>query len=55
MDERSLLDGSSDWVVAHEVAHQWWGDMVTCRDWSHLWLNEGFACFAEAAWDVGLL
>ena len=51
MDERSLLDGSSDWVVAHEIAHQWWGDMVTCRDWSHLWLNEGFACFAEALWD----
>ena len=50
-DERSLLDGSSESIVAHELAHQWWGDMVTCRDWSHLWLNEGFASYAEALWD----
>jgi aminopeptidase N len=50
-DERSLLDGSSESIVSHELAHQWWGDMVTCRDWSHLWLNEGFASYAEALWD----
>lgn len=35
----------------HELGHQWWGDMVTCRDWSHLWLNEGFATYCEALWD----
>jgi aminopeptidase N len=42
-DERSMLDHSPDGLIAHELAHQWWGDLVTCRDWSHLWLNEGFA------------
>jgi aminopeptidase N len=49
-DRRSLLDGSADAIVAHELAHQWWGDLVTCRDWAHLWLNEGFASYAEALW-----
>jgi aminopeptidase N len=44
-DERAHLDVSSDGLVAHELAHQWWGDAVTCRDWSHAWLNEGFATY----------
>ncbi len=51
LDKRSLLDRTSEGIVAHELAHQWWGDMVTCRDWSHTWLNEGFASYAEALWD----
>ncbi len=50
-DQRSLLDRNSESIVSHELAHQWWGDMVTCRDWSHTWLNEGFASYAEALWD----
>ena len=38
------------WLVAHELAHQWWGNMVTCRDWNHFWLNEGIATFMAAAY-----
>ena len=37
-----------DWVIAHETGHQWWGDMITCKTFNHVWLNEGFASYAEA-------
>ncbi len=36
---------SSEVLVSHELVHQWFGDYVTCKDWSHLWLNEGFATY----------
>lgn len=39
-----------DFVIAHEMAHQWFGDLVTCKDWANLWLNEGFATFFEHYW-----
>jgi aminopeptidase N len=44
-DERDALTHTEVNLVAHELAHQWWGDMLTCREWSHLWLNEGFATY----------
>jgi aminopeptidase N len=47
LDERAAIDVTSDDLIAHELAHQWFGDYVTCRDWSHGWLNEGFATFAQ--------
>jgi aminopeptidase N len=47
VDQRAAIDVSSHDLVAHELAHQWFGDYVTCRDWSHGWLNEGFATFFE--------
>ena len=49
-DARAHLDTSSEGLVAHELAHQWYGDLLTCRDWSHLWLNESFATYLSALW-----
>ncbi|MBV8083927.1 MAG: M1 family metallopeptidase, partial [Chloroflexi bacterium] len=49
-DERAHLDFSSDPLVSHELAHQWFGDLITCRDWGHGWLNESFATYFESLW-----
>jgi len=45
-----LADATATGLIAHELAHQWWGDLVTNRDWTHFWLNEGFATFMAAAY-----
>ncbi len=46
-DRLAHQDFKSEGLVAHELAHQWWGDLLTCRDWSHIWLNEGFATYFD--------
>jgi aminopeptidase N len=43
--ERGIANNTTDGVVAHEIAHQWFGDAVTEAKWSHLWLSEGFATY----------
>ncbi len=47
-DGKAHIDFTSDHLVSHELAHQWFGDLVTCRDWQHLWLNEAFATYFDA-------
>ena len=45
-----LKNPQEDWVIAHEMAHQWWGNLITCATWDELWLNEGLTVFMTAAW-----
>ena len=49
---RGLTDGQHtyDYIVVHELTHQWFGDAVTPQDWPNIWLNEGFASYGEALW-----
>lgn len=44
----SSMVSLNEYVIAHELAHQWWGDFITCDDFYHIWLNEGFATYSEA-------
>jgi aminopeptidase N len=46
------LGANDERVIAHETAHQWFGDAVTEREWPHLWLSEGFATYFEALWQA---
>ena len=50
----SSLGGSSQWLIAHELGHQWWGDLITCASFHHIWLNEGFARFSESIWEEAI-
>ncbi len=50
VDARAALDNDLDDLVVHELAHQWFGDLLTCQDWSQGWLNEGWATYTESLW-----
>jgi aminopeptidase N len=45
-----FFDGDAEWVIVHELAHQWFGNSVSVRYWQDMWLNEGFATYAEWLW-----
>lgn len=50
IDEEGRIDNDVDGLVAHELFHQWYGDLVTCQSWNELWLNESFATYSEPLW-----
>jgi aminopeptidase N len=49
-NSREFIDSNNDDIVAHEMFHHWFGDLVTCESWSNLSLNEGFATYSEYLW-----
>ena len=49
-DDRFLIDNSGEDIVAHEMFHHWFGDLVTCESWANLPLNEAFATYGEYLW-----
>lgn len=50
----AIVNPNGSYVVLHELAHQWVGDLITCQNWSHIWLNEGFATYSEVLWTENL-
>lgn len=58
LNERAYFDQhvedhyTSEPLIAHELGHQWWGDLITCKNWSELWLNESFATYSDDLWNL---
>jgi aminopeptidase N len=55
-DRKAEQDYSWDRIIAHEIAHQWWGDLITLRSWEHTWMNESFGTYSDhlyTAYDKG--
>ncbi|MGK7920788.1 MAG: M1 family aminopeptidase, partial [Trichodesmium sp.] len=51
LDEKAALDNrNSESLVAHELAHQWFGDLIVIKHWSHAWIKEGMASYSEVLW-----
>jgi aminopeptidase N len=46
----ALLDHDLEGLISHELAHQWFGNLITSGSWEHIWLNEGWATYAESLW-----
>ncbi len=49
--QREIIDGGNESIIAHELFHHWFGDLVTCESWSNLPLNESFANYSQFLWD----
>jgi aminopeptidase N len=49
-NRRAEQDFSWERIIAHEIAHQWWGDLITLREWSHTWMNESFGTYSDYLW-----
>ena len=49
--EMVMKDSTETNLILHEMAHQWWGNQITCKGWNHFWLNEGMATFMSAAYN----
>ncbi|QNL20957.1 M1 family metallopeptidase [Hyphobacterium sp. CCMP332] len=50
VDKKELTDENFDWIISHELVHQWFGDLVTCESWPYVSLNESFANYGEYLW-----
>ena len=50
LDEIAAADDDMEGLISHELCHQWTGDLITCRSWAHIWLNEGWATYGTNLW-----